>query len=147
MIKQHYNNIGMGTLAIASVMNHAKELPISKAMLILPFITHRALLSYLCRKTTKIRSIEKLIIERTVFFANFNRRFYDNLTLSINSIEFLNDIELISISNSMVKLKTTLEYDKSMGERLNKIYNSSENIAHILNENIENLYLNLRIQL
>jgi len=144
---QRYNNIGMSTLAIGSVMNYAKELPISKVILILPIITHRELLSYLSRKTTQIRSIEKLIIDRTVCFANFNRRFNDNMCLSINSIQFLNDIETISITNSMIKLKTTIEYDKSMGEGLNKIYNSAENIAHILNDNVENLYLNLRIEL
>lgn len=144
---QRYNNIGMSTLAIASVMNYSKELPVSKVILILPIVTHRELLSYLCRKTTNIRSIEKLIIDKTVCFANFNRRYYDNMCLSINSIQLLNDIETISISNSMIKLRTPIEYDRSMGERLNKIYNSAENIAHILKDNIENLYLSLRIEL
>jgi hypothetical protein len=57
-MKVDYNNIGIGVLAIGSVLSISNELSLAKTSLILPFITHTECLNYLARATTNLTSIE-----------------------------------------------------------------------------------------
>ncbi len=145
--KFFYNNIGITALSIAFVLGEGKAMPLSKALLILPFITHKELLNYLSRGNVKIKSLEKLIIEKTGCFSNFNRRYYDNLCNSLNSIQMLNEIELVQVKDSHIFVKSELFYDDTMGRRAKKIHKAAKNIAVILDDNVEKLYLNLRVEL
>ena len=143
----YYNNLGMGIVSLGSVLNQKNELPISKLFLIIPFITHQKLLQHLGRSTTKIKSIEKLIVEKTSFFSNFNKRYNDSLVLAVNSLQYLHDSGYINISNGNVTLIKTFEYDKNMGNRASRIFNASKNISLILEDSPNKLYLNLRVEL
>jgi len=144
---ENYNNIGITSIAINSVLSRSKELPLSKALLIMPLFTSKALTAHLSRKTTEIKSIEKLISEKTPLFSNFNKRYYDSLTNSINAIQLLIETNQISILDDKLISKQSFQYKKSMGKRAEKINTTSQNISKLLNENIEKLYLNLRIEL
>ena len=143
----YYNNLGIGVISLGFVLNNAKTLPLSKLFLILPFVTHSELLDYLARKSTKIQSIEKLIIDKTVCFTNFNKRYYDSLTLTVEAIEYLKDLYYIQIINGEAMLLKDFNYDNKMGKRAEKIHKTSTNIAKILKDRADNLYLNLRIEL
>ncbi len=143
----YYNNLGMGIVSLGSVLNQRAEIPISKLFLIIPFISHQKLLQHLGRKTTKIKSIEKLIVEKTSFFSNFNKRYSDSLVLTVNSLQYLHDSGYIDIANGNVKLVKSFEYNKKMGNRANRIFNASKNISLILKESPKKLYLNLRVEL
>lgn len=143
----YYNNISIGIVALGSVLNQRKELPISKLFLIFPLISHQKLLQHLGRKTTKIKSIEKLIAEKTSFFSNFNKRYNDSLALTFNALQYLNDTGYVDVVDGTVILAKPFEYHKNMGSRSNKIFNASENISLLLKERVDKLYLNLRVEL
>jgi len=86
-------------------------LPVSKALLIAAFVSHRRLLDHLSRKNVTRPTIEKLLVERMDCFANFNARFYDNLCESINAIQFLVDVEIASIEERSLRLIKDLPAD------------------------------------
>ena len=146
-MKVDYNNIGVGALAIGSVLSISTELSVAKTTLILPFITHTESLYYLARATTQVKSIEKLIAERTSYFSNYNARYYDSLCLSFSSIQYLAEMGYARLKGDvLIKIKP-LEYDTKMGTRAKKIFQAANNVSAILLENDKNLYLNLRVQL
>lgn len=144
---ENYNNIGITSIAIYSVLSLSKELSIPKALLIMPLFTSKDLTSHLSRKTTEIKSIEKLISEKTPLFSNFNKRYYDSLVNSINAIQLLIETNKISILDGKLIANKSFQYMKSMGTRAEKINSASPNVSKLLNENTEKLYLNLRIEL
>lgn len=143
----YYNNIGIGVVSLGAILNQSKELSISKIFLIFPFLSHQKLTQYLGRKTTNIKSSEKLIVEKSSFFSNFNKRYTDSLVTTVNALQYLNDMGYVKIYDEKVMLEKPFEYDKKMGSRAEKIFKASENIALILRENSDNLYLNLRVEI
>jgi len=142
-----YNNFGVSVLAITAVLNESYSLPMSKITLIFPLINHQEMLNYLSRKSTNVKSLDKLIVEKTVFFSNFNKRYYDSLSTTINALQYLFDQGYIEFKNNEVHLIKPMEYSKKMGDRSKKIFLASKNISLIFNEMVEKLYLNLRIEL
>lgn len=142
-----YNNIGIEAVTIMLVVQQTSSIPISKVFLILPIVTHRELLNYLSKKNARIQGMEKLIIDKTSCFSNFNKRFYDNLCSTINAIQFLNEIGVIKIDDGIMSVKSIIPYDISMGKRAEKVNKASSNIAKVLSDSVEKLYLNLRIEL
>ena len=142
-----FNNFGVGAIAIVSVLNHSHSLSLAKLTLIFPLISHEELLSYLSNGKVNIKSLDKLLIDKTPHFSNFNKRYYDSLPTTFNSLQYLVDLGYITVSRDSVNLVKTLVYAKEMGGRANKIFKSSENIASILKEKSDKLYLNLRIEL
>jgi len=143
----YYNNFGVGVVAIGTVLNRSNTLPISKIFLIFPLISHQKLLQHLARKTTSIKSIEKIITDQVSYFSNFNKRYMDSLVVTMNSVQYLNDAGYIDISDGVVKLLKPFEYDSKMGRRANSIFKASENISQLLAETENKLYLNLRVEL
>jgi hypothetical protein len=129
------------------VLQHTKSLSLSKALLIIPFITNAELLKYLARKDINIKSIEQLIVKKPKCFSNFNARYYDGLLVSINSIQFLAEIAVLELVNGEILLTEIIDYDKSMGKRAEKIFDASSRIADFIKSDTVNLYTNLRIQL
>lgn len=142
-----YNNIGTCALGVASTLNHLESLTISRAALIAPIIAHRSLLHYMARKTTHLQSIEQFIVRNPEYFTNFNNRFYDGLTVTVNAIQFLTEAKIITLEDGNIFPLKNLEYDKAMGERARKIFDASSNIAIIINNDLASLYSNLRIKL
>lgn len=147
MKNEVYNNVGICALAIMFILKHASKLSISKILLIMPFITHRQLLDYLSNSNSKIIGLEKLIIDKAPYFSNFNRRYYDSLCLSINSIQFLVEIGAVRLETNMVVFDSDINYEAEMGKRIKKIDKAASNIAFLLNEDEIKSYLNLRIEL
>lgn len=144
---QNYNNIGISSVSIIAVLAEVEKLSIAKTLLIFPFFAHKDLTKYLGHKRTNIKSIEKLVADKTQYFSNFNARYYDSLDLSINAIQFLIEQEVIKLNNGSIEIVKDLVYNKKMGSRAERIFKASKNMACILNETAEKLYLNLRIEL
>lgn len=99
------------------------------------------------RKDVEMMGIEQLIPHKIKCFVNFNKRFYDNLSLCINSLQYLFDMKYISINGSLIMKNKDLPFDKKMGKRAERIYNASERISKLLKENSNKLYLNLKVEL
>lgn len=142
-----YNNIGISALSIAFTLENLNTITISKALLIMPIISQKELVNYLGNTNSNVKSIEKLVVDKIRYFTNFNNNFYANLELSLNSIQLLHDLEVITIKNSNIHLISPIYYEKSMGIRAGKIRKAAKNIALLMEQNVERLYLNLRIEL
>lgn len=142
-----FNNLAIEALSLAFVLEQSEQLPLSKALLISPIISHEKLLGHLARSSTNILSFEKYFIENLSSFANFNRRFYSEIVTSLNAIQLLWILEFVVLENGYLRLATPIPYDKKMGKRAEKIYKAAPNISALIDEKIETLYLNLRIEL
>ncbi|MFC6635592.1 three component ABC system middle component [Microbulbifer taiwanensis] len=141
------NNLAFASLAIAMVIEKSEKLELTKALLIMPFLAHKELLSYLANGKTKVRGLDKLIVDKLHCFSNFNKRYYDNLSTSLNALQFLSEVDVVSIENSNIVSREKVECVNSMGGRLKRALKASDNIAKILNEDASSLYLNLRVEL
>ncbi len=142
-----YNNLGFGIISIASVLNVIKSLSVDKVFLIIPFFTHQELLAFLSNSRSEIRSIEQLISHKINCFSNFNKRYFDNLVLTINAIQYLIDMEYVEFENGNLILKKELQFDGNMGKRASKIYKAANNVSKLLSDNSSNLYLNLKVEI
>lgn len=147
MIGRLYNNFGIGSFGVAFTLRHMSPLPLSKTLLIMPIISHKDLLQHLARKTTKIQSLEQLLVSHQRCFSNFNARFYDSLPTSINAIQFLAEMSIVDLAEGEIVSIQELDYVPEMGKRAQKIFDASQCIAEILNSDTAHLYTNLRIQL
>jgi hypothetical protein len=104
-------------------------------------------LSHLARASTKILSFEKYLIEHLSNFSNFNDRYYDSLTTSMNAIQLLNELEMVKVKSPIMKQVRKIDFEKSMGKRAEKMFKAAPNISSLLSDSSDKLYLNLRIEL
>lgn len=146
-VSDRYNNLGIEALALAFVLQNAERLSISKLMLVLPITAHKEMLSNLANGAVRVQSFERYVIEKVRYFSNFNDRYYGNLVGGVNALQFLYQVDLIEVHDGVVSMKTTIQYDKSMGLRAKKIYKAAGNISKLLSERVELLYLNARVKL
>lgn len=149
-IYSFYNNELLTGLAILSVLKKTGKLEISKVLLIQPLLSYRGVLEFIKNKRSKIRSIEELIVKKNIVFTNFNKRYFENLELSINSILLFKQLGLIKIDNeTLIYIEKNFEFsEKILGDRAQEIIKASYNISEILKkEDASNLYLSLRVEL
>ena len=97
-----YNNFGIVAIALHSTIHKLGELSLAKAMLIMPFYTHKPLTDYLARKDTQIPSIEYLIALKIECFSNFNDRYEDTSVQSIHAIQYLIESKIISFKSGVL---------------------------------------------
>lgn len=142
-----YNNLGICSLSIAFTLQHVDRLSLSRAFLIMPIIAHEELLQYMAHKSTNFNSIEQIIVRKPECFSNFNARFYDGLTITLNAIQFLSEMDFIKLGDGEITSIEAIDYEKSMGKRAKKIFNASSRIADFVVSDTANLYTNLRIEL
>lgn len=142
-----FNNLGIGIISIASVINTVKKISLDKVFLIIPFFNHQELLAYLGNANSDIKSIEQLISHKVNCFSNYNKRYYDSLILTLNSIQYLIDMEYVILKDEQLQLQKELLYDKRMGKRAEKIYKASDNVAKLLADTPSNLYFNLKVEI
>lgn len=148
MMSRLFNNLGICSVAIAfTTEEFATPLPLSKAVLIVPFISNRKLLNHLARRNIQVKNIEKLLINHTDSFANFNTRYYDTFADSINSIQFLLDIDVLTLNEHGLSLLKPISISAEMGRRAQKVKNASRNLASLLTLPAVHLYSSLRVQL
>jgi hypothetical protein len=137
-------------ITILSVLRVAKKIEVSKALLIEPLLSYKSIRDYLKKSNGKVRSIEELIVKKNIVFSNFNKRFQDKLTLSINSILLMTQLKLIRIEGSTLVFSGD-EFnfnEKSLGKSAQDLIATAENMAKILMKGeASSLYLSLRIEL
>lgn len=141
-----FNNIGIGSIALASVLNNCQTLTVSKALLVLPMIIHSPTLSYMASKSTRMRSSAALTSSHPHLFSNFNERFESTLPLTLNSIQFLVHLKIAEFTDTL-KIKKEIKFENDFGKRAEKIFKASCKISSLLSENDDELYLNLRVKL
>ncbi len=147
-----YNNIGFSLIAFLSIIRKMEQVEYSKALLILPLVLHNPLIDYLKKDSVKVKGMEDLILSKTEYFLNYNERYLNFLSLSLNTIIFAESMNFISIKNNqIIPIKKEIEkIDFSIaqvGKRINKVYKASDNIVKVLDEDVAELYFKLRIEL
>ena len=148
-----FNNELIGCIAMYYVIKNLEELSLAKVMLILPMAFQDQLITYIGRKNVNINSIEQLLIRKPELLANFNERYYSLLKTSINCIGLLSALDKISIEKKgQINISNKesffpLDDKKAVGDRAMRIINCAPKISILLNDNIENLYLQLRVTL
>lgn len=149
-IHSFYNNEVLTGIAILSVMYQVRELEISKALLIQPILSYSKVLNFVKKKNTKVRSIEELIAKRSMQFTNFNKRYFESMGLSMNSILLMKQFNFLDIQDDKLicgKIKFDLD-NETLGERALDIIKGAINISNAIDKGeVSNLYLSLRIEL
>ncbi|MGB8453159.1 MAG: three component ABC system middle component [Anaerocolumna sp.] len=149
-IHSFYNNEILTGIAILSVLYQVRELEISKALLVQPILSYSGVLNFVKKKNTKIRSIEELIAKKSLQFTNFNKRYFESLELSMNSILLMKQFGFLDIQGDKLicgKMKFNLE-NETLGDRAIDIIKGASNISNAIDKGeASNLYLSLRIEL
>ena len=136
-------------IAILSVLRNTKKLEITKCLLIEPLIDIR-IEDYLKKSNCKVRSIEELVVKKSIVFLDFNRRFQERLPLSINSLLLMSELKLLKIEkNNVIFTGEKFDfYEKTLGKTAHSIIAAASNLSEILTkEDASSLYLSLRIEL
>jgi len=145
-----YNNEAMGITAIVAVMKHSKELNITKALLILPFVFHPATTASLSRANTKLRSVEEFVTKYPGLFSNFPDRYESLLPVTINSLVAAIEANIFRIDGNAllpaINFSNFIDI-KHSSKRASQIEKAAENLALLLEDKSKNLYLHLRIKL
>jgi len=149
-IHSFYNNEVLTGIAILSVLYQVKELEISKALLVQPILSYSGVLNFVKKKNTKIRSIEELIVKKSLQFTNFNKRYFESMGLSMNSILLMKQFGFLDIQDDKLicgKIKFDLG-NETLGDRAIDIIKGASNISNAIDKGeASNLYLSLRIEL
>lgn len=149
-VNSFYNNELLTGISILAVLKENGNLEISKALLIQPLLSYTNVLKYVKRGNVRIRSIEELIVKRNIKFTNFNTRYLENISLSINAILLLKQLKLIEIEgNYLISKNIYFDFkNKYLSGRANELILASINISEMLKrEDVSNLYLSLRIEI
>lgn len=149
-IDTFYNNELLTGIAILAALKQRQKVEISKVLLIHPILSYKGIVEFLKDKRTKIRSIEELIIKKNMAFANFNRRYLEDLELSINAIFLFKELGMLDIiDNELIYIETSFDFkNKALGKRALDIIDASYSLINVLDkEEASNLYLSLRVEL
>lgn len=150
--KYFFNNEAFGMVAISGVLKHAGHLPISKIMLILPFLSHKETVSYLKGANSVVRSLEELIAKKGSLFSNFQDRYQYLLPIGLNSLLLLKEMKIIRETGEgdySYNEECGFQFrHSSLGKRSLLVYEASSKLANILKDKeASELYLHLRVQL
>ena len=101
---------------------------------------------------TVIKGIEDLILSKVEYFLNYNDRYFNYLSLSLNTIMFAEKMSYIKIEdNKIIPIKEEIEKinfnDNELGNRTKNVYKASNNIVKILQEDVKELYFKLRVEI
>ena len=148
-----YNNIGISLVGFLSIIRFFDEIEYSKSLLISPILLHNKTVTYLKSKATKPKGIEDLITSKIELFLDFNKRYYEFLGLSINTIILAQKMKFITLEeNKIVISKEEIKKfdfsNISLGNRAIGMIQASNKLSNILKqENTDNLYFKLRIEI
>jgi hypothetical protein len=141
-----YNNAGICSIALLSVLEHSKSVTLPKALLVMPLVMHDVTVRYLGNSRVVQREAAALVAQRPDLFANFATRFDDSLAVTINAIQLLVEAGFIEFDDRLTLLKS-LEIDGTFGVRAQKIVKAAGHIASLLTSPVDELYLNFRVKL
>ncbi|MCB4760104.1 MAG: hypothetical protein LGB66_00485 [Sulfurovum sp.] len=148
---ENYNNIGIGLVALLSVIRNFKDLDYSKALLIQPLLLHNPLVNYVKKSNVIINGIEDLTLSKVEYFLNYNDRYFSLLPLSINTILVAEKMKFLKLEDSKIIVNKsnieTFDFQSTLlGTRAKNIILASERISQLLKEESKELYFKLRVE-
>jgi hypothetical protein len=148
---ENYNNVGIGLVALLSVIKNFEDLDYAKALLIQPLLLHNPLTNYVKKASVVVNGIEDLTLSKVEYFLNYNDRYFSLLPLSINTILIAEKMKFLKLEdNKIIVNKSNIEtFDFTsnlLGKRATNIILASERISQLLKEESNELYFKLRIE-
>ena len=148
---ENYNNVGIGLVALLSVIKHFEDLDYAKALLIQPLLLHNPLTNYVKKANVVINGIEDLTLSKVEYFLNYNDRYFSLLPLSINTILIAEKMKFIKLEDTKIivnksNIKAFDFNSKLLGKRAKNIIAASANISRLLKEESSELYFKLRVE-
>lgn len=146
------NNEALASIAIGYLIKLHGQISISKALLTLPFILHPQTVKKL-RSSSYKRSIEEFILKNPECIFGFNARFEDQLTISINAITILSEMDIISIYQDELRYNEKANFEPEynehkIGKRAFNFLNAITTLSDLLkNQSDNSLYLKLKVEL
>jgi hypothetical protein len=101
LFNSFYNNEAIASIALGYFIKIHKVSEISKLFLVLPFVLHEPSLRKLKGNSYK-RSLEEFIVKNSECIINFNTRYIDCLTLTINALTILQQAQIIHLKDNNV---------------------------------------------
>lgn len=144
MATRIHNNEAIASIALSRFIESHGDISFAKAMVVLPFLLHPEMVSFLKHRRTVIRSLEELIVKKGDILSNFNGRFNELLPVAINSLYILSEAKKVELISNRIIHRQSINSDVS---RINDINQAIPALKQILNEETESIYLKLRIQL
>ncbi len=139
-----YNNEAICAIAIYSVLKEFGYLNYSKVALIPPLVFNNKLIAVFSGKH-KIRGLEELMIKKGELLTNFNNQYTNFLPLMCNALLLLETMGVITIIEQGIVITEKEFRMLGVGARADKIVKCAPKIATLLREDIEKLYLQLRV--
>lgn len=146
-LSSSYNNLGINAFAISAVLEKAEFLTFPRLMLILPIIAHRKMIRQFAHARFKIVSFEQYFIENTQNFYNFSERYHACLAPTVNALQLLNEIGSLEFRAEGAAIVSPIPITAALGNRADRIYRASSNVAAIISGSVDVFYLNARIEL
>ena len=122
----------------------------SKCMLIDPLLSYSKVLQLLNRSNSSVKSVEDLIIKESILFTNFNERYKEKLTISVNAILLFEKMGLIGLrDNHAYFMGERFDFkNATLGDKAKARIGSARNLANILAKGeTSDLYLSLRVEI
>jgi len=145
-----YNNEAIASTTFLSILQRVKNLDVSRACLILPFLFEDSMVRALRKlDVTQAYSLEQFMTENPRLFVSFNKRYLSLLPVMINSLMILENTGQIKIGK-YIKSTSTLNIDsnESLGERFLLIEDAIPNLLFLLEQKTTiQLYKTLNVQL
>lgn len=145
-----YNNELIGAISILSVLKYCDNIEFAKSLIIIPLFSYDGVIRFLKNKKTIAKSIYEFILKNNLGIANINKRFYEHLQLSVNSIFLLKELQFIEIINDNIVYSGD-EFDltnEALGDHAKDVITASKKLADILKkEDASDIYLSLRIEI
>ena len=137
-------------ITILAVLKYSNYMEISKCMLIDPLLSYSKVLQLLNRSNSSVKSVEDLIIKESILFTNFNERYKEKLTISINAILLFEKMGLIGLRDNYAYFRGE-RFDfknTTLGDKAKARIASARNLANILAKGeTSDLYLSLRVEI
>lgn len=148
---ENYNNVGIGLVALLSVIKYFEDLDYAKALLIQPLLLHNPLTNYVKKASVVINGIEDLTLSKVEYFLNYNDRYLSLLPLSINTILIAEKMKFLKLEDSKIIVNKsnieTFDFESTLlGTRAKNIILASERISQLLKEESKELYFKLRVE-
>jgi len=148
---ENYNNVGIGLVALLSVIKNFEDLDYAKALLIQPLLLHNPLTNYVKKASVVVNGIEDLTLSKVEYFLNYNDRYFSLLPLSINTILIAEKMKFLKLEDNKIIVNKsnieTFDFTSSLlGKRATNIILASERISQLLKEESNELYFKLRIE-
>jgi hypothetical protein len=145
-----YNNEGIAATIFLSILQRIKNLDVSRACLILPFLFEDSMVLALKRlEITPTYSLEQFMTENPRLFVSFNKRYLLLLPVMINSLMILENTAQIKIGRDITGMSVlNIDSNESLGERFLAIEDAIPNLLFLLEQRTTlQLYKTLNVPL